>query len=85
MRVRLKLKQPYTWPSRDPKKPSQGQVNFAQTRLTINLGDVVSFEDLQATSLAGDLNTNHYKHYEGRKYKSVPPPFSTISCELAEI
>ena len=68
-RVRLTLKQPYTWPSRNPEKPNQSDCNFIQTIDTLAIGQVVTFESLRPYSLAGDLNEDHYKYFEGRSYQ----------------
>lgn len=69
MRVRLKLKQPYTWPSRNPNKPNSNQYGFIETIDTLAIGQIVTFENLHPYSNAGDLNTDHYKYFEGKSYK----------------
>lgn len=69
MQVRLTLKQPYTWPSRNPEKPNSNDCGFVQTNRNLSIGDVVVFEDLNPKSLAGDLNTDHYKYFRLKAYK----------------
>lgn len=69
MQVRLTLKTPYTWPSKYPDKPNSNDCGFIQTPWSFAIGDEVSFEQLNATSLAGDLNINHYKYFKGKTYR----------------
>jgi hypothetical protein len=68
-RVRLSLKEAYTWPSRDPKKPNSSDCNFIKTSKALIIGDVVSFEQLKAHSNPGDLNEDHYRFYQGKIYQ----------------
>lgn len=69
MQVRLTLKKPYTWPSRDPEKPNANNCGFVNTIDTLVVGQIVTFESLHPYSLGGDLNENHYKYFEGRTYR----------------
>jgi len=68
MTVDIFLKVPYTWGNPDKKLCSndQGQVC---TDVDLVVGQLLSFEDLAAFSLAGQLNTDHYQYFSGRSYK----------------
>lgn len=85
MRVRLKLKEPYEWPSKDPENPNKNQIGFVITDWKGQIGDTVSFEALNPQSMAGDLNTDHYRFFAGKTFKSVNPPYHNITVELLEI
>ena len=72
MRIRLKLKNPYTWPSRNPDKPNVGQITFIQTNESLpDIGHIIEFRDLKPFIEGGDLNENHYKYYENKYYVRV--------------
>ena len=73
-RVRLSLKEAYTWPSRDPKKPNSSDCNFVETSKALRIGDVVSFEQIKPFSYAGDLNEDHYRFYQGKVYRVTVHP-----------
>ena len=85
MQVRLQLKKEYEWASRDPKKPNKNRIGFVETTCELPIGRRVRFEDLNAESLGGDLNPDHYKYFAGKKFQSVTPPSPTISVELLEV
>ena len=74
MRVRLTLKQPYTWPSRNPNKPNQNDYGFVETKQDLQLNQKIVFAELGATSNAGDLNPNHYKYFLGKNYLVTMDP-----------
>ena len=69
MRIRLTLKEAYTWASKYPDKPNQNDCGFINTNKALKIGQVVSFESLRPTSNAGDLNTDHYKYFQGKSYE----------------
>ena len=68
MTVDLFLKVPYTYGNPDKKLWSndQGQVC---TDADLTPGKIVSFEYLLPTSLAGQLNTDHYQYFSGRSFR----------------
>lgn len=68
MDIRLELTVPYTYGDKGQYK---GNKDFVQTRTPLTSGQTFKFEDLCAFSRGGDLNTDFYKHYEGRIFMVV--------------
>ena len=85
MLVRLQLKKEYEYASMDPRKPNKNKIGFVLTDCQLPIGKRVLFEDLNPESIAGCLNTSHYKYFAGKEFESVTPPYSTISVELLEV
>lgn len=87
MRVRLRLKQPYTWPSRNPNKPNTNNIGFVQTaHPKFLVGAKYRFEDLHPYSGGGDLNPDHYHYFEGRTFVVTnTPPGMFMDFDLMEI
>ncbi len=85
MRVRLKFKEAYTWPSRDPQNPNKNTIGFIQTEVFVPMGGTIVFEDFYPDSYGGDLNVDHYKYFMGRRFQRVEPPNSYIKYEFVEL
>ena len=85
MRIRIRLKQEYTYPSNDPKKPNKTDCGFVHTSLKLKIGQQVTFEDLNPQSNGGDLNTEHYKYFRGKVFKMVFSDIDSVFVELLEV
>ena len=78
--IRLLLKTPLTWPSKNPKKPHKmevGLVTINKKRLPF-MGQTVSFEDLKPFSNPGDTAEYLYPQLKGRRFTRI---VSTIQVE----
>lgn len=62
--VRLQLISPYNYG-----KGYSNSIGFVRTIALLGIGQVFKFEDLHPYSLGGDLNVDHYKHFEGKTFK----------------
>ncbi len=87
IRIRLTLKEPYYWGQ--PDNLCEGQVTFVKSLAAtgIGIGNEVCFRELYPFSESGDLNDDHYKYYDGRRFVAVEKeyPDARYDIELKEM
>lgn len=68
--IKIWLNEPYTWGN--PEKLCSSNCNFIRSNKPVKYGQIVTFEEMDPYSEAGELNVDHYQYYAKRSYEVKP-------------